>query len=152
MEAITRGAQRNNDPAACSAHACCRYPGKYAGKARERLAALFAQKQQGDAQQQQPNVVVVNPNQQQPQQQLAAQAVQPAAGAAGAQPGFTSLGGSGVSIATSTPLSLSNPIELDIPSFTKDDTIVSGGLGGLLGGMFGRRRLQQQQGAGIGDW
>jgi hypothetical protein len=92
--------------------------------------------------------VVVNPNQQ-PQPQLAAQAVQPAAGA---QPGFTSLGGSGVSIATSTPLSLSNPIELDIPSFTKDDTIVSGGLGGLLGGMFGRRRLQQQQGAGIGDW
>ena len=90
-----------------------------------------------------PNVIVV-PNQQ-PQQQLAAQAVQPAAqpqqqGA----PGFTSLGAGGVNIATSTPLSLSNPIELDTTSYRKDTTSFLGG-GGLLGGLFGRRLTQAQQ-------
>jgi hypothetical protein len=100
----------------------------YIGMLRERLAARKAQAAQ-------PNVVVVGPGggSQQPQPQLAAQAVQPAAAAAGGQPvGLTSLG-SGVSIATSTPISLSNPIELDMPTYRKTSA-------GLLGG----RRLRQQ--------
>lgn len=117
----------------------------------DRLAAAREAKQQAA----QPNIVVV-PNQQ-PQPQLAAQAVQPAGAG---QPGFTNLG-AGVNVATSTPLSLSNPIEVYTPTFRKDTSGVlgGGGGGGLLGGILGRRRLLQQVvtipaggGTGSGWW